>query len=203
MPTVISHSIVAAGIARWFHFANKRKLLFAAILLAAIPDFDTILMGIFGHDSIFRHRGIMHSILFAVCTSGLATLLFHRKHWIERRNVWKLFGLFFIFAFSHPLLDGFSTGGYIGVAYLAPFDNTRYVLGDLLPLAPLDPGRLFTSRGLSLFLTEAGMLWSFAVGSILWTKEGVNEQSGKRIAIALWLVSAALWIGAIVRSVTS
>ncbi len=197
MPTVIRHSIFAAGIARWFRFADKRRLLIASILLAALPDLDTILMGIFGHDSIFRHRGIMHSFLFAALSASSATYLFWRKGWIQPADVWKLLALFFVFAVSHPLLDGFSTGGHIGVAFFAPFDNTRYVLGDLLPLAPLSPAALFTTRGANLFLAEAGMLWTFAVGSFLWNKEALDSRRAKVIAVCLWLLMCVMWIRAI------
>ena len=195
MPTVISHSIFSAGIARWFRFVDGTKLLIASIILAALPDTDTILMGIFGHDSIFRHRGILHSVFFALLTSDVTLLLFKRKKWVEDGNVWKLGLLFYTFAISHPLLDGFSTGGTIGVAYFAPLDNTRYVLGDLLPLAPLAVSRLFTARGVHLFLTEAGMLWTFTIGSYLWAKSDERMKYQKLFAVIVWTFMLVLWIG--------
>src|SRR5690349_24574382 len=123
MPTVISHSIVGAGIASFFKGAHRKKIIVAAILLAALPDFDTILMGIFGRDSIFRHRGFMHSIFFAVVAGMTAAFIFKQKNWIPKNRFWLMALLFFIVIVSHPCLDGFSTAWKYGVAYLAPFDN--------------------------------------------------------------------------------
>ncbi|MDP4198198.1 MAG: metal-dependent hydrolase [Bacteroidota bacterium] len=196
MPTVISHSIVGMGIAQWPRFVKGRRLLFASIILAALPDTDTILMGIFGHDSIFRHRGILHSVFFAIVSAGITVWLFRHKQWISHDAVWKLFAVLFLIAFSHPLLDGYSTGGYIGVAYLAPFDNTRYVLGDLLPLAPLGPAKLLSERGISLFLAEAGMLWTFAIGSYYWNRVSTDRSRFRTIAACFWLFEMILWVHA-------
>ena len=187
------HSIVGAGIASFFKSAPRKKLIFAAILLAALPDFDTILMGIFGHESIFRHRGFMHSVFFAALAGICAAYLFKLKKWIEPRHFMKLAILFFIVTFSHPCLDGFSTGWKYGVGYLAPFDNTRYFLWMTpLPLAPLSPEHLFSQRGINLFLIEMSMLWTFGFGAILWNKQS-DKAYLKILAILLWMICVATW----------
>lgn len=193
MPTVISHSIVGAGIASFFRIADKKKLIIASILLAALPDLDTILMGIFGRESIFRHRGFMHSIFFAILAGFVAAYVFKQKKWIEPKQFLKLGILFFIVTFSHPCLDGFSTGWKYGVGYLAPFDNTRYFLWmSPLPLAPLSPEHLFSQRGIDLFLIEMSMLWTFGFGAILWNKVSTKPYL-KLIALVLWMICVAVW----------
>src|SRR5687767_4661715 len=195
MPTVISHSIVGAGIASFFKSADRKKLIIAAILLGALPDFDTILMGIFGRDSIFRHREFMHSFFFAGM-AGLATaILFRKKNWIPKEKFWLSALLFFIVTASHPCLDGFSTGWKYGVAYLAPFDNERYFLWITpLPLAPLSPAQLFSERGLNLFLVEAGMLWTFGFGALLWNKQKSIKPYMRPLAIVFWIICITFWI---------
>src|SRR6185436_9722642 len=98
----------------------------------------------------------------ALAAGVVAAYIFRKKKWILPEHFWKLSLLFFIVMFSHLCLDGFSTGWKYGVAYLAPFDNTRYFLWmSPLPLAPLSPAQLLSERGILLFLTEASMVWTF------------------------------------------
>lgn len=195
MPTVISHSIVGAGIASFFKSADRKKLLIAAVLLGALPDFDTILMGIFGRDSIFRHREFMHSFFFAGIAGLFTALIFRKKQWIPKEKFWLSALLFFIVTASHPCLDGFSTGFKYGVAYLAPFDNYRYFLWmSPLPLAPLSPEHLFSIRGVNLFLVEAGMLWTFGFGAILWNKQRNRKPYMRPLAVVLWVTCIVIWI---------
>jgi inner membrane protein len=196
MPTVISHSIIGAGIASFSRFTNRSKVLIAAIILAAIPDSDTIIMSIIGRGTIFDHRGIMHSILVACITGTLAAFLFRSKKWISANEFWKLIIFFILAAVSHPVLDGFSTAMRIGIGYLMPFDMTRYIFWiSPLPLAPLSPSQLFSQRGVNLFLSEAAMLWTFGFGALMWNKR-TGEKYWRIIAVVLWCFGVAAWVRA-------
>lgn len=47
------------------------------------------------------------------------------------------------------------TNGGIGVAFFAPFDNTRYFFPFRpIEVSPLEPHRFFTPRGLTVLMTE-------------------------------------------------
>ncbi|MDP4219454.1 MAG: metal-dependent hydrolase [Bacteroidota bacterium] len=199
MPTVISHSIIGAGIASFSRFPNRGKVILGSILLAAIPDSDTIIMSLVGRGTMFDHRGIMHSILVACLTAFLAALLFRSKKWIEPSEIWKLMAFFILAAVSHPLLDGFSTGMRIGIGFFMPFEMSRYIFWiSPLPLAPLGPAHLLSQRGLTLFSTEAAMLWTFGFGALLWTKRS-GELYWKITAIVLGCAGVLAWVIALQR----
>ena len=169
----------------------------AAVILAAIPDSDTIIMSIIGRGTIFDHRGIMHSLLIACITGSLAAFLFRSKKWILPNDFPKLVMFFILAAASHPLLDGFSTGMHIGIAYLGPFDMTRYIFWiSPLPLAPLSPAQLFSQRGINLFFSEVTMLWTFGFGAMMWNKRS-SEKYWKVIAVILWCIGVVAWVMAI------
>jgi membrane-bound metal-dependent hydrolase YbcI (DUF457 family) len=194
MSTVISHSLVGAGIASFFRFANKKKIIIASLLLAALPDSDTIVMGIIGRGTIFDHRGVFHSIFFAIIVGALTAYFFKKKNWITPEEFPKLAILFSAVTFSHPFPDGFSTNWMYGVSYLAPLTMTKYFwLSTPLPLAPLSPAQLFSPRGANLFLIEAAMLWTFAIGAFIWNKQPTNN-SYRYAAIFLWLIFASFWV---------
>jgi inner membrane protein len=203
MSTIISHSLIGAAIASFFRFENKKKNVITSLILGALPDSDTLIMGIFGRGTVFDHRGVFHSIFFAIIVGTLVAFLFKKNGWISSTAFTKLAVLFSAVTFSHPLADGFSTGWRYGVSYLAPFDMTKYFwFASPLPLAPLSPTQLITSRGANLFLAEAAMLWTFAIGSFLWNKEPINKNY-RYAAITLWLISLGFWIILIANHIVS
>jgi inner membrane protein len=71
---------------------------------------------------------------------------------------WDLFGFFFAVTASHGLLDAFTNGG-LGVAFFAPFDDSRY----FFPWRPLEVSPLgmafFSSWGLQTALSELQWVW--------------------------------------------
>ncbi len=194
MSTVISHSLVGAGIASFFQFENKKKIVITSLLLAGLPDSDTIVMSIIGRGTVFDHRGVFHSIFFAIMIGALAALFFKRKKWIAPNEYLKLAILFAAITFSHPFFDGFSTDWKYGVSYLAPFDMTKYFwFSSPLPLVPLSPTLLFSERGINIFLVEVAMLWTFVGGAFLWNKEPINKKY-RFAAVTLWMLALSFWI---------
>ena len=194
MSTVISHSLVGAGISSFFRFENKKKIMITSLLLAALPDSDTLVMTAIGCGTIFDHRGVFHSIFFAILVGSLVAYLFKQKKWIEPSEFIKLAILFSAVTFSHPFADGFSTSWRYGVSYLAPFDMTKYFwFSSPLPLVPLSPVQLFSARGINIFLVEVAMLWTFVAGAFLWNSVP-KKMNYRYAAVVLWLIALSFWV---------
>lgn len=84
----------------------------AAAACAALPDIDVL------GAPLIAHRGITHSLMFAVAVAALTTALwFH-----GRRRVLVVLSAALL---SHSFLDALSSYS-VGVAILAPFSDVRY-----------------------------------------------------------------------------
>ena len=131
MASPITHAIVGAALpAAVFGRRAGLPITLVSIGCSMVPDFDKIVAKVLGMSaaitpaSIWSHRGISHSFLFALILGLLATSLAVRRHWSsERRHT--LFLLFFCVIVSHGLIDIFV--GTNGVALFAPFSSTRYL----------------------------------------------------------------------------
>lgn len=76
-----------------------------------------------------------------------------------RRAWWGRWLLFTLITASHPLLDSLTSGG-LGVAFFAPFDNSRYFLSwRPLVVSPIGITRFFGSWGLRVLGTEVPWVW--------------------------------------------
>ena len=192
MPTIFSHAAFGAGAARLAQPddpANAR-LLTAAGLLAMLPDGDALLMSVIPYAHPLGHRGLTHSLLFAAGIGAAAALWFTRAGWAEGWAWWRLAVLFALVTASHGFFDAMTDGG-LGIAFFAPFDNTRYFLPwRPIPVAPLSLGGLATPRGQRLLMWEGALFWTFAAGGALWR----NEPKWRVMAsIACWLMTLIMW----------
>lgn len=120
---------------------------------AVLPDLDVVgfFFGI-PYEHALGHRGLSHSIPFAAAVSfGLLQIAYRNSSRVERRRL----GVFFFLATSsHGVLDAMTNGG-LGVAFFAPFDNTRYFFPFRpIEVSPLEPHMFFTLRGLTVLATE-------------------------------------------------
>jgi inner membrane protein len=162
MPTVFSHAIAGAAIASTH---PRRGLWMTSALCAVVPDLDVagIWLGVpWGH--VLGHRGITHSLAFAAGLAGLlAVAMFRGPGWR-----WAWLALFVATA-SHGVLDAMTNGGP-GVAFFAPFDDTRYFFPwRPIPVSPIGISRFFTARGLSIVKAELVLIWLPAVALVLVT----------------------------------
>ncbi|MGO4331318.1 metal-dependent hydrolase [Cupriavidus sp. M-11] len=113
-------------------------LLLAGVAASVLPDLDMLNVWYAGvrYDTVFGHRGLTHSIGFALALGLLAALAARRCGW--RR------GISFLFvaasAVSHPMLDLLMDRG-IGAALFFPLTSQRVTL-PWRPL-PLSPPGLF------------------------------------------------------------
>ncbi|HEV2670659.1 MAG TPA: metal-dependent hydrolase [Gemmatimonadales bacterium] len=120
MPTPLSHATVGFAIAAWAQRPPlSRRLCLVAAACAALPDIDYLGWPV-------AHRGITHSIAFALLGALAATIIFFRSsEWRQRRaRIALILGMA---SLSHGLLDGLSTYSY-AIEYFAPFSTQRFRL---------------------------------------------------------------------------
>jgi inner membrane protein len=160
LPTAFSHPVAAFGIAACFYKPEipKRVWLIGAACSVA-PDLDVIGFR-FGiqYGDFLGHRGLTHSIPFAAAATGALVALIFRNGvpGLSRRSLWLY--LFLAMA-SHGLLDAFTNGG-LGIALLAPFDNSRYFFPVTpIQVSPIGIKSFFRDGGLAVLASEVPWVW--------------------------------------------
>ena len=133
------------------------------VACAVFPDLDVIgfWWGI-PYDDLLGHRGLSHSLVFAAALSMVVVAIaFKGEAWRTARA--RLVLYFFLATASHGFLDAFTHGG-LGVAFFAPFDNTRYLFPFRpIPAAPLSITGFFTGDGLHILASEIIWIWIPAI----------------------------------------
>jgi inner membrane protein len=123
------------------------------------PDID-VLANRFGfdHTTMLGHRGLTHSLLFAMALSGLVVLMFFRKPLTGMMSRPALLAFFFAATASHAVLDAM-VDGTLGVAFFAPFSATRF----FLPWRPIVSSPIglafFSSAGAATIVNEFVWVW--------------------------------------------
>ncbi len=162
MASVISHPAALLALAPIFGQASlgRRALLLGAIC-TVLPDIDAVgfWLGV-PRDSPLGHRGLTHSIAFAAALSAaVAMLAFPRG--AARLPV---FGFLFLCSVSHGVFDAM-TDGSRGIAFFAPFDQTRYFFPwRPIRVSPIGLRRFVSRRGLAILATEAIWIWLPCLG---------------------------------------
>jgi inner membrane protein len=159
MPTIFSHAIFASAVGRAC-VAERMPLRFWVLTAtcAMLPDVDAIGFA-FGvrYDSMLGHRGLTHSIAFAVLI-GIVVGRFAFGKQPAGLGRLPLILYFTLVTLSHPLLDALTNGGR-GVALFAPFSPERY----FFPLRPIEVSPIgmgfFSQRGLEVLASEIIWVW--------------------------------------------
>jgi inner membrane protein len=142
MPTAPSHAVAAVALGCAFpRSVVPRPCWLLGAMCAILPDAD-VLGFRFGvsYGDFLGHRGFTHSLLFASLLASGALVLVSGLRLVYVR--WGLVWLYlFLATASHGVLDAFTNGG-LGVALLAPFDNTRY----FFPVRPIVVSPIGLSR---------------------------------------------------------
>ena len=154
MASAFAHAIAATAIGSMLGVPWRLwGTLALGMICAILPDLDVIgfFLGI-PYEHPLGHRGLTHSIAFAGAVSlGLLQMAYRDSTTVERR---RLGWFFFLATSSHGLLDAMTSGG-LGVAFFAPFDNTRYFFPFRpIVVSPLEPHLFFTRRSLTVLKTE-------------------------------------------------
>ena len=165
MPTIVTHGFVVAVLAKGLAAGRvPARFWFLSVLCAILPDVDVLgfPLGI-RYQDMLGHRGLSHSLVFAIFLSLLVTFLAFprvRRKWTRFR----LFSCFFAITASHGVLDAMTDGG-LGVAFFAPFDDTRYFFAFRpIKVSPIGLA-FFSARGLDVAWSE--FLWVCIPSSII------------------------------------
>jgi inner membrane protein len=197
MPTVFSHGAVGYTAARaFFHDPYNDRIALAATLLAMLPDID----GLYYRWFLFRHplghRGMTHSLLFAATVGCVTAMLFAYRSWSQGVSLGRLAVFFSLVTASHGFFDAMTNGGS-GVAFFAPFDNTRYFFPFRpIPVSPMSLEGLMTDRGLTVIKAELGFFWSFALAAVLLRRRNRWRMVAACVCFALGL---AAWTATILQ----
>jgi len=182
VPTVVTHVVAAVAIGAATGLRAKaqgpstrlglwplglgptpRSFWWLTAACAVLPDADVVTYDLglaYGH--MLGHRGLSHSLAFAVLIGGVVALILGRGACRRARS--RLFLYFTLVTASHGLLDALADEG-LGVAFLAPFSEERY----FFPWRPLEVAPI---GGHGFFITaplEGGLRWITVFASeILW-----------------------------------
>jgi len=147
-----------------------------AVVLGTAPDLDVISVWLgvpWGH--VLGHRGITHSLAFATVLAAAVTLTLLSRAG-ERARLWLIL---FVATASHGVLDAMTNGGS-GIAFLAPFDDTRYFLPwRPIPVSPIGVSRFLSSRGLHVIQAEVLLIWLPAL-AVVAVALALRARRGKR-----------------------
>lgn len=154
MASIFGHTLAAYTIGK---LGNKtlftKKVMLLGIISAVIPDVDIIAFN-FGIDysSMLGHRGLTHSLFFAMVWALILVYLFHRSR--NKSTLIKYFVFYVLCVISHSLLDAITNGG-AGVAFFAPFNNARYFLPwNVIEVSPIGVSHFFSKWGGMVLLSE-------------------------------------------------
>jgi len=170
MASAFSHAVFALALGKAVppRIMNLRLWLLG-VTCSVLPDVDAIgfQQGI-PYDSLWGHRGLTHSLLFALILSLLLSAFIS---WKKPRSLFLHILVFlFVCTASHGVLDAMTNGG-LGVAFFSPFDATRYFLPFRpITVSPISITGFFGSRGLRVLASEFVWIWMPSIGLffVLW-----------------------------------
>jgi inner membrane protein len=184
MPSVLSHAIAAVAIGGVTVSGRSRVIVWGLGAMCAVaPDLDVISV-FFGvpYRHVLGHRGLSHSLFFAAMLASVVTAV---VRWAlpARLSATRLWIFFFLATASHGVLDSMTNGG-LGVAFFAPFSDTRYFLPwRPILVSPISIHAFFGYRGVRVMWSELGWVWLpaalvFLAGLALW--RGRSEEPTSR-----------------------
>ncbi len=178
MASWLTHAFLAGALGKSqpFHIRTTRFWVLS-IVCSIVPDADVLgyAWGI-EYSHVLGHRGLMHSLCFAFGLAMLTVVWGFPGIPRGSKTWWILVTHFFLVTASHGVLDALTNGG-LGVAFFAPFDNTRY----FFPWTPIVVSPIgadfFGLRGLQVIASEVLFVWA----PIMLIAKGVVFLRNKRI----------------------
>ncbi len=154
MASLFSHAISSLALGQFFPKSiNRSKVLLLGAICAVLPDADVLAFK-FGipYEHMFGHRGISHSIFFAVLLALFLTWGIFKNQNLKTRALLVIF--LFLSTISHGMLDAMTTGGK-GVAFFAPFENSRYFFPwRVIKVSPITVSQFFGEWGIKVLKSE-------------------------------------------------
>lgn len=168
MPSIFTHSLVGLVAGKILSpVISSKRFWVLSIIYPSLPDAD-VLGTAFGipHEHLLGHRGLTHSILFALIVGLITAVFFFRKENRSTKRTFILACYFALITMSHGILDGLNNGG-IGVAYFSPLSNTRY----FFPFRPIEVSPIglafFGERGFVVFQSELIWVWAPLLSTLI------------------------------------
>lgn len=153
MASAFGHALSAYGISKVFpKWTMTRRVVLLGMVSSILPDIDVAAysFGISSSDWL-GHRGLTHSIFFALLWAAILLLVFHRKE----KQAGATFLFYLITTASHGLLDAMTTGGR-GIGFLIPLTNERWFLPWRgIQVSPIGASEFFSEWGLKVLGSEA------------------------------------------------
>ena len=156
MASIFSHAIAASALGT-VRYPKKQvlKYFLLGVFCSVFPDVDVVTLDLgvpYGHP--FGHRGFFHSLLFAYLQGLFIVRVFYSNLAFATRQSMTIGFYFFCCGVSHSVLDAMTNGGK-GVAFFAPFDNTRYFLPwRPIQVSPVDVESFFGEWGIRVLQSE-------------------------------------------------
>ncbi len=168
MASAFSHAFAAVALGKTFSGTKMSwRFWFLAVASAILPDADVVFLALgVPYQNMLGHRGLTHSLAFALVWALLVVSLEFKKTPHFSRSWWGLVVFFFAVTASHGVLDALTNGGR-GVAFFAPFSSARYFFPwRPIEVSPLGVTRFFSERGLTIVRSELKYIW--LPGCLLW-----------------------------------
>jgi inner membrane protein len=161
MPSMLSHPAVPLALAPLLpQELRSPSLVLLGIACSVLPDLDVVgfRFGVsYGH--VLGHRGLSHSIAFAVVLSACLAWLFPLQAQPGHASRVMVFGFLFLSTLSHGVLDALTSGG-LGVAFFAPFDERRYFFPwRPIRVSPISVSAFLSTRGIQVLQSELQWVW--------------------------------------------
>jgi len=161
MPSVFSHAIAAVAVGGVAVAGRSRATVWGLGALCAVaPDLDVVISFLLriSYSHMLGHRGLSHSLFVAVVLALLVTAVV-RRTLPESPGPGTLWLFFFVATASHGLLDAMTNGG-LGVAFFAPFSDTRYFLPwRPILVSPISLHVFVGYRGVRVMWSELVWIW--------------------------------------------
>lgn len=161
MASAISHAFVASALGKVYtQRPMPWRFWVLSIICSVLPDADVIgfALGV-DYDAVLGHRGLSHSVSFAVVCALVVVCLACRDRSRFGKPWWSLVLYFTTVTASHGVLDAMTNGG-LGIAFWSPFDTARYFFAwRPVQVAPISISAFFSAWGLRIMLSEVLYIW--------------------------------------------